>query len=129
MFIDLIDYPIESERLQIEARQVLRDLNLKPNLLLCITLTGTYFAERALEPFMTVGGIRSRFVEISEDGQQACAYFDTPPPLDAAVEFGYGNMVFLRVAQNLSPDTIRVLDRNRLPRHTINLDRFFGQIG
>lgn len=125
MFLDLIDFPIESERLHWEARQVLRDLHQEPHLLIRVKLTGTFFPQRAEEPFVRVGEVRSRFVEIAEDGQSISAYFDEPVPPRGFVEFGYGDEVLLRVPRRFSLDAVRMLDPKRLPANTRFLDRFF----
>ncbi len=126
MFLDLVDLPIESERLHWEGRQVLRDLDNEPHLLMRVKLTGTFFPQRSEEPFVRVGEVQSRFVEIAEDGQSVNAYFDQPLQPRSVVEFGYGNEILLRVPQRFSLDRIQVLDPQRLPANTRFLDRFFG---
>lgn len=126
MFMNLIEFPIESERLQWEARQVVRDLYNQPHLLMRVKLTGTFFPQRAEEPFMRVGKVRSRFVVIADDGQSASGYFDEPPPERDLVEFGYGDQILLRATRRFSMDGVRPLDPKRLPAKTRFLDRFFG---
>jgi hypothetical protein len=124
--MDLIDYPIESERLQWEAHQVLRDLNREPHLLMRLKLTGTHFPQRALEPFVVVGKVRSQFVEIAEDSLSAYAYFDEPLPEGGRPEFGYGDQVYLRFPGAFDSDAFRPLDPERLPRNTRFIERFLG---
>ena len=114
MFTDLVDYPIQSPKLRWEASQVLRDLHERPHLLLRVKLIGTYFPQRALEPLVTVGGVRSRFAEIATDGLSAAAYFDQVPH-EGTVEFGYGEEVLLRFPEPFRRPGIRVLDPKRLP--------------
>ena len=126
MFLDLVDFPIESERLHWEARQVVRDLNNEPHLLMRVKLSGTFFPQRSEEPFVRVGDIRSRFAEISDDGQSVRGYFDRPLAPRGVVEFGYGNDVILRVRSRFSPDGVRMLDPKRLPPKTRFRERFFG---
>ncbi len=126
MFADLIDFPIESERLRWEARQVLRDLHQEPHLLMRLKLTGTYFPQRALEPFVIVGKVRSRFVEITDDGLSANAYFDEPLPEGEKPEFGYGEEVLLRFPRAFDNDAFQPLDPERLPRNTRFTARFLG---
>jgi len=127
MFDDLIEYPIVSNRLQWEARQVVRDLYQKPHLLMRIKLTGTRFPQRAEEPFMCVGELRSRFAVIAEDGQSVRAYFDESLPPEGMVDFGYGDRVLLRAARLFSSSEAEVLDIKRLPPKTRFMDRFFGR--
>ncbi|MHC4750502.1 MAG: hypothetical protein ACYTFW_11570 [Planctomycetota bacterium] len=125
MFRDLIKYPIENDRLKWEAKHVLKDLWGKPHLMLRIKLTGTRFQERALEPLVTVGKARSLFVEISEDGLAAYAYFDKPVPSRASIEFGYGQGPLLRFKGNVTSKAIIILDPKRFSKGTKNVDRFF----
>jgi hypothetical protein len=124
MFTDLIDYPIESDRLNWEARQVLRDLNQEPHLLIRVKLGGTYFPQRALEPFAVVGKVRSRFVEIADDGLSARAYFGEPLPEGGRIEFGYGEQILLRFPGAFDPGVVECLDPERLPEHTRRLGEF-----
>ncbi len=126
MFMDLVDFPIESDRLYWEARLVVRDLNQEPHLLMRITLTGTHFPHRALKPFVAVGEVRSLFVSIAEDGLSAHAYFDKPLPQGSRIEFGYGEQALLRFPGPFDPHGIRPLDRKRLPSNTRLVERFLG---
>ncbi|MBI1786501.1 MAG: hypothetical protein HYR60_02980 [Acidobacteria bacterium] len=115
--MDLVEYPIQSAKLQWEARQVLRDLHEIPHLLLRIKVTGTHFPRRALEAFVSIGEVRSRFVEIGPDGLSASAYFDRAPR-EGVVEFGYGAEVLLRFPVPFRRAVVRELDPARLPPHT-----------
>jgi hypothetical protein len=114
MFTDLIEYPIESSRLRWEARQVVRDLHQVPHLLLRLKLAGTYFPQRALEPWVRIGRLRSRFVQIAPDGLSASAYFDRLPR-GGTVELGYGPDVLLRFPERFGAEPLRALEVKRLP--------------
>lgn len=127
MFMDLVDFPIESERLRWEARLVVRDLNQEPHLLMRVKLTGTHFPQRALEPFVVVGKVHSRFVTISDDGLTACAYFDEQLPQGGRVEFGYGTEVLLRFSRAFDHEEAELLDPKRLPSNMRLMERFFGE--
>jgi hypothetical protein len=124
MFEDLIEWPIVSERLQWEGKQVLRDVGGEPFVLFRLKMTGTFFPERAAEPFVRIGRLRSRFVRIATDGQSANAYFDEPPPEDGLVEFGYGQEVYLRCRRPFSVGSTGRLKRSLLPANLRNLERF-----
>jgi hypothetical protein len=115
MFIDLIEFPIVSGRLQWDAREVVQDLFGRPHLLLRIRLVGTHFPHRALEPFLRVGGVVSRFAQISDDGLSVSGYFDRPVENGRPVEFGYGAQVLLRTGRPFSQERAPRLDRGRLP--------------
>ena len=98
------------------AKEVVRDLDQRPHLFIRLDVTGAYFPERALEPFVRVGRVRSRLVRIDPDGLGVRAYFDQPLPDAGAVEFGYGEQVVHRVPQPFDPTVIARLDRTRLPQ-------------
>jgi hypothetical protein len=114
MFSDLIEYPIESPKLRWEAKRVVRDLYEQPHVLLRLKLEGTHFPQRALEPWVRIGNVRSRFVEIAPDGLTALAYFDRLPR-SGTVELGYGPDVYLRFPQRFLAEPVRPLDLKRLP--------------
>ena len=124
LFSDLIDWPIVSDRLQWEGKQVLRDLAGEPHISFRLTLSGTFFPERSSEPFAQIGKLRSRFVRIAPDGLSANAYFDEPPPPEGVVEFGYGSQVYLRCGRTFKSSVIVRLNRALLPPNVRNLDRF-----
>ncbi|MDR8389524.1 hypothetical protein NC796_00150 [Aliifodinibius sp. S!AR15-10] len=126
MFLDLIDFPIESKRLDWQARHVLRNVNQEPSLLVRIKITGTSFPHRAEDPFVQVGELRSRFVEIAEDGLSVNSYFDEPLPQRGRIEFGYGEQVLLRLPRRFDLEMLDQLDPQRLPKNTRFIDRFFG---
>lgn len=126
MFTDLIDYPIETDRVDHETRQVLRDLDGTPHLFTRVKLTGTEFPHRALEPYVRVGDVESRFVEIDDDGTAARAYFDRPLPQGGTIEFGYDvEPPLLRLRGDVDPRATVTLDPERLPDGTRFVDRFF----
>lgn len=129
MFNELIDWPITSDRLQWQGRHVLRDLEGEVQLLFRLTLSGTHFPERGAEPFMRVGGLRSRFVRISADGLTADGYFDHPPPTEGPVEFGYGHRVLLRCRRGFHRPDVGLLRRALLPPNVRNVERFAGLLG
>ncbi len=128
MLMDLIDLPVVTDKVTWEARQVLRDMGEKPrpHILLRVELSGTYFEQRALEPYVRVGKVRSLFVEISGDGLTARAYFDRPLPSEGMIEFGYGDEAVFRVRRPFEPDEARVLDLKLLGKKKVMfVERFF----
>ena len=129
MFNELIDWPIESDRLHWQATHVLRNLHGGVQLLFRLTLTGTHFPERGAEPFMSIGGLRSHFVRISSDGLTADGYFDHPPPKEGAIEFGYGHRVMLRCRRGFDIRDAKLLKKALLPANVRNLDRFAAMLG
>jgi hypothetical protein len=113
VFTDLISFPIENERLNWEARQVLRKLDQGSRVLTRLKLTGTFFPQYAQKPpFVAVGKVRSRFVRFAGDGLSAYAYFDAPLPGDGRVEFGYGKQAMLRFPKTFAWDDVEFLDRH-----------------
>lgn len=130
MLRDLIEFPVITDKVIWEARQVLRDMGdkPKPHILLRMKLSGTYFEQRALEPYVSVGKIRSLFVEISDDGLTASAYFDKPLLTEGMIEFGYGDEAIFRVKGPFESGNVRVLDPKFLGKKNIMfLERFFPE--
>lgn len=126
MFTDLIDYPIETDRIDYDVRHVLRDVDDVPTLFTRVTLSGTEFVQRALEPYVRVGDVESAFVEITEDGTTAKAYFDRPLGEGETVEFGYGaEDPLVRLRHGIRLKDLAALDPRRLPDRTRFVDRFF----
>ena len=127
MFPDLIEYPIESEKLRWEARQVLRDFDDEPHLLLRLTLSGTRFIQRAQIPFVVANGeVLAYFTEIAEDEMSVRTYFDRPLPEGSRIEFGYGAAVMLRFPGAFSGEKARWLEPERLPTGIRFFKAFFG---
>jgi hypothetical protein len=124
MFEDLIEWPVVSERLRWEGKQVLRDVAGEPFLLFRLKVAGTFFPQRAAEAFIRIGRLRSRFVRIAEDGQSANGYFDEPPPEEGLVEFGYGQRVYLRCRRPFEVGSTGRLKRALLPANARNVERF-----
>jgi hypothetical protein len=124
MFANLISFPIQSERLEWSAREVLRDLSGKPHLFWRVKMTGTQFDERALPPYVSVGGVRSIFAVIAPDGLSVSGYFDRPLR-GGVVEFGYHDEPpLLRSARRFEAGAVSRLDRARLPPEVANIERF-----
>jgi hypothetical protein len=103
-----------------DVREVVKDLRGLPHVFARVKLSGWYFPQRALEPFMLVGEVVSQHVEISLDGQIAKAYFDEPLPRAERVSFGYGNVINWDFDVEIDPEKIPRLDRVRLPENVID---------
>jgi hypothetical protein len=98
------------------AKEVVRDIDEHPSLFLRLELTGPYFGARALEPFVLVGRVRSRFVRIDQEGLRALAYFDRRLPEDGEVAFGWGEEALYLFPRRFDLSGVARLDRGRLPR-------------
>jgi hypothetical protein len=109
------------DALRWECRQVVMDLYQRPHLLTMVELTGAHFPHMALEPFVTVGKVRSRFVRIAEDSRTARAYFDRPLASEGEIEFGYGYEVLLRLPRRFTRDAVQRLDPAQLPEGIVRL--------
>jgi len=116
MFDDLIKFPIEHERLRWQAKEVVKDLDLKPHLFVRLTLTGARFPVMAQLPVVRVGNVRSHHVIISEDQLTAHAYFRQELPARGTIAFGFGDAVLLRFRPSFAARQLRRLDRKRLPK-------------
>jgi hypothetical protein len=107
-----------------EGRQILRDLDGRPHLLLRLRLVWGYFPRRDGIPFVRVGRARARWIEIAEDEESVRAYFDRVPADGAPIEFGYGRTVRFTLRRRFRRDDVSELDPRLIPPGTGNLDRF-----
>lgn len=113
MYTDLIKYPIRHEALTWGAREVLVDVDNRPQLFLRVKLTGTEFPMRALIPQVWVGRVYARTVVVDEDRRAVRAYFDKRP--------GRGRLYFGHLGRAeldfgpFSPGRVERLDPERLP--------------
>ncbi|HEX3130977.1 MAG TPA: hypothetical protein VH394_26825 [Thermoanaerobaculia bacterium] len=126
MFENLITYPIESPLLAWESKVVVRADEGKERLYLRLKLTGTKFPIFNSIPFVRVGEVKARYVEIADDGLSVKAYFDTAIPQAGPVEFGYDDQVLLRFPGVFHSRLVARLDDSRLPEHLRYQDRLLG---
>lgn len=129
MFANLIRYPIESDLLQWESKVVVRDHEQIPRLYVRIKLTGTEFPMFDTIPFVRIGSVNARFVEIAENLSSVKAYFDTAPPARGHVEFGYDDQVLLRFPRGFTRAQVARLDEARLAPALRYQGKLFGQRG
>jgi hypothetical protein len=118
-------FPIYSER-QIpeftwQAKEVVREVDHRPHLLVRISVSGGHFPQRAMVPVMGIthdGKLvaRSWFTEISADEQTLYGYFATDLPGEGVIEFGYAGQPLGRVRARFDGKEIRRLVRERLGR-------------
>jgi len=128
MFTDLIQFPIESEKLKWESKVVVRDVDKEPRLHIRLRLTGTRFPLFNTIPFVRVGRAITHHVEIAEDGLSAHAYFDQALPEDGVVEFGYDTQTLLRFPRRYASNVVVRLDQKRLPEALRYQDRLFAPL-
>lgn len=102
----------------LHAREVVREIDRQPHLLVRVTVEGGVFPHRAMSPVMRIVGrdesvLRSWFTEISNDGRALLGYFPTDPP-EGVVEFGYDGEPLMRVTEEFHEKAVERLDRARL---------------
>lgn len=114
MFANLVRYPIESDLLQWESKVVVREHEEAPRLFVRLMLTGTEFPIFDTIPFVRIGSVRARFVDIADDRTTVKAYFDTAPPARGRIEFGYDEQVLLRFPRGFTRAQVLRLDEARL---------------
>jgi hypothetical protein len=116
-------YIAQLPELPFEAREVVKEIDDRPHLLVRIEISGGYFPHRAPEPFIRIiTGKKvetSWFAEISEDNRSLVGYFPTNLPRQGTVEFGYGDEVMGRLKLNFAAKNIARLDRKRLPKDVV----------
>jgi hypothetical protein len=110
----------EMEALRWEAREVVREIDDRPHLLVRVTVAQGPFPHRAPEPFMRIVDAQRQatmawFADVGEDGDRLDGYFPTDLPGRGVIEFGYGDQTIGRVAADFRNDRIERLERDRLP--------------
>ena len=130
MFTDLIQFPIESPKLQWESKVVVREINEGSKLYIRLRLSGTRFPLFNTIPFVRIGKTVTHYVAIADDGLSANAYFEQALPEDGVVEFGYDVQTLLRFPQRYTGNVVTRLDQKRLPKSLQYQDRLFrAEIG
>jgi hypothetical protein len=104
-----------------EIKEVVRDVAEQSHVFIRVRLSGWHFPERALEPFVVIGKVVSRFVRIGPDQTTADAYFDVDLPAADRLSFGYGKVISWDFEVAVDPKQIGRLDRARLPAGHIGL--------
>jgi len=107
-----------------QAREVIREIDDRPHLLVRITISGGFFQHRALEPFIRIVSgrkiVESWFAEITEDNSALSGYFPTDLPGN-----GYGNQVLGRMNLKFIDKSVERLDSEKLPKETIAVSQKF----
>jgi len=129
MFANLVRYPIENDLLQWESKVVVRDHEEAPRLFVRLKLTGTEFPIFDTIPFVRIGSVSARFVDIADDRTSVKAYFDTAPPARGRIEFGYDDQVLLRFPRGFTRAQVARLDEARLPPALRYQGKLFGPRG
>ena len=115
------------EQVEWHAREVVKELNDRPHLLVRLEITGPHFPHRAAEPFVRILEgervvARSWFADISDDGRRLLGYFAVDVPRGDTVEFGYGAEVLGRMRATFdAADMVRRLERERLPKGVVEV--------
>lgn len=117
---NLIRLPDPRQSVQLEVREVVRDVNDKPHIFLRVRLSGWHFPHRAPEPFLLINREVSRFVIIDREGLVADAYFDKPLQAAEQVSFGYGHIINWDFSIAILPSKVLRLDRSLLPKGTVD---------
>ncbi len=126
MFIDLIQFPIESPKLKWEAKVVVREIDKGPRLYIRLKLTGTRFPIFNTIPFVRIGKSVTHHVFTAEDALSVNAYFERALPEEGIVEFGYEDQTLLRFPQRFAGGTVKRLDVKRLPESLQYQDLLFS---
>jgi hypothetical protein len=112
--------PPQTPDLTWTSREVVRELNRKPHLLVAVEIRGPYFPHRALVPFARIvppegRPVESWFAEISDDSRTLKAFFTLDVPQGGHIEFGYGDTVMGRLGKTFDRRSVPGLDRQKLP--------------
>ena len=103
-----------------EAKEVVRDLNGRPHLLVRLTLRGIRPDERALEPIVRVGDKVARFTRAGFPEPVLHAYFGEALPDGEFIDFGFEDAGILhRFPLPFTVTEVTRLDRGRLPENVV----------
>ena len=110
-----------------EAREVVREVDHQPHLLVRVTVAGGHFPHRALVPFLRIVAgeqiIPAWFTETSGDSTQLQGYFAIDLPAGGLIEYGYDTQVFGRVRAKFAERRVERLDRKRLAGEIVETTR------
>jgi hypothetical protein len=103
-----------------KAKEVVKEIDNHPHLLVRIDITGTYFPHRAATPFIRIVHdkkiILSIFAQVSGDNRKFMGYFQTDLPKQGTIEFGFGARVMGRITPKLESKVVKRLDQKRLTK-------------
>ena len=107
---------VAHDGLRWDAKEVVKELDLRSYLFVELTLTGAEFPMMAQLPVVRVGRVRSHHVIVSDDRRTAYAYFRQELRDGDAIAFGFGDVVLFRSSRPFKASELRRLDRSRLPK-------------
>jgi hypothetical protein len=107
-----------------QAREVVREVDHRPHLVVRLLVDRGDFPQRALVPFLhIIDGkkviARAWFTEITDDLRGLVGYFVTDLPGEGIIEYGYDDQVLGRVRAKFNARSIKRLDRKRLSKEVI----------
>ncbi|HEU4557496.1 MAG TPA: hypothetical protein VFS20_06585, partial [Longimicrobium sp.] len=106
------------------GREVVREVDHRPHLLLRITVGRGIFPHRSEPPFLRIVSgnevADAWFTEVSGDGTQMVGYFATDVP-DGVIEWGYHDSVYGRVEARFLREPVMRLERGRFPREVVEV--------
>jgi hypothetical protein len=117
---ELIRLPDPRLNVQIEIREIVKDLRERPHVFIRVRITGWHFPHRAPEPFAVVGDVVSHHVVISRDSLLADAYFNKALPAADVLSFGWGKEISWDFPLPKRRAKMGLLDRARLPAGTVD---------
>ncbi|HJU92326.1 MAG TPA: hypothetical protein VJ656_05245 [Pyrinomonadaceae bacterium] len=77
----------------VAVKEVIRELDRKPYLLLRVSILGPHFPRRDSYPFVRIGTIQSLMAEISRDQKELRGYFPVDVEVSGRAEFGYASQI------------------------------------
>jgi len=115
-----------------QAKEVIRELDYRPHVLVRIQITGGYFQHRAAEPFVRIVSrgkvVESWFAEVSDDNTTLSGYFQTDIAAGGIIEYGYGSKVEGRLEKRFTIRNVEKLNRKNLPKEAVIVtDKFLKE--
>jgi hypothetical protein len=112
------------------AREVVKEFNDRPHLLVRIEVSGEYFPHRAPHPFIRIKAGPKKyfgdlFATVSPDNRKLIGYLPVHIPKSGFIEFGYGSEIWGAVPIVFNAKSVERLDRKRLPKDIVIVDGKF----
>ena len=126
-----INYKIRMpKRYKAVAKEVVRELNGRPHLVVRIEVSGDHFPDRDAQPFVIIRVGRQKyfkdlFTEVSPDNSGLVGYFPVHIPPKGEIAFGYGDEIWGFVEGGLTAEQVTRLDRKKLPKEIVIADEEF----
>ena len=128
--MDIIYKLRQPKEFKASAKEVVKELNGKPHLLVRIQVSGDHFPHRAAHPFVMIRTgdrqyFKDLFTEVAADNSSLIGYLPVHIPPRGEIAFGYGDTIWGFVPGTFTAQEVSRLDRQKLPKDIVVVDEEF----